>query len=57
MVGTFPTRASVLRRVGMVLAGRDGEWQGGRRHFRPETRAAIDAAPIEEVGQPLLLAT
>ena len=41
----------------MILAEQDDEWQDGRRPFRPETMAAIDAAPIEEVGQPLLLAS
>jgi putative transposase len=58
VVGIFPTRASVIRLVGMVLFEQDDEWQDGRRYFRPETMAAIDTAPtIEEVGQPLLLAS
>jgi transposase-like protein len=57
VVGIFPTRASVIRLVGMVLSEQDDEWQDGRRYFRPETMAAIDAVPIEEVGQPLLLAS
>jgi len=55
VVGIFPTRASVVRLVGMVLSEQDDEWQDGRRYFRPETMTAIDAVPIEEVGQPLLL--
>jgi len=33
----------------------DDERQDGRHYFRPETMAAIDAVPIEEVGQPPLL--
>lgn len=57
VVGIFPNRASVIRLVGMVLAEQDDEWQDGRRYFRPETMTAIDAVPIEEVGQPLLLAS
>jgi transposase-like protein len=57
VVGIFPNRASVIRLVGMVLSEQDDEWQDGRRYFRPETMAVIDAIPIEEVGQPLLLAS
>ncbi len=57
VVGIFPNRASVIRLVGMILAEQDDEWQDGRRYFRPETMAAIDAVSIEEVGQPLLLAS
>ena len=57
VVGIFPNRASVIRLVGMILAEQDDEWQDGRRYFLPETMAAIDAVPIEEVGQPLLLAS
>jgi hypothetical protein len=45
----------------MILAEQDDEWQGdewqhGRRYFRPETMATIDAAQAEEVT-PLLLAS
>ena len=57
VVGIFPNRASVIRLVGMILAEQDDEWQDGRCYFRPETMTAIDAVPIEEVGQPLLLAS
>jgi transposase-like protein len=56
VVGIFPNRAAVIRLVGMLLAEQDDEWQDGRRYFRPETMAAIDAAPREEVT-PLLLAS
>jgi len=57
VVGIFPNRAALIRLVGMILAEQDDEWQDGRRYFRPETMAAIDAVAIEEVGQPLLLAS
>lgn len=58
VVGIFPHRASVVRLVGMILAEQDDEWQDGRCYFRPETMSAIDALiPLEEVGQPLLLAS
>jgi len=57
VVGIFPNRASVIRLVGMILAEQDDEWQDGRCYFRPETMTAIDAVAIEEVGQPLLLAS
>ena len=56
VVGIFPTRASVLRLVGMILAEQDDEWQDGRRYFRPETMVAIDAVAREEVT-PLLMAS
>jgi putative transposase len=57
VVGIFPTRASALRLVGMILAEQDDEWQDGRRYFRPETMAAIDAVANEEVGRALLIAS
>ncbi|OGO55731.1 MAG: transposase [Chloroflexi bacterium RBG_16_70_13] len=55
VVGIFPNRASVIRLVGMVLAEQDDEWQDGRRYFRPETLALIDAEPEPTEEVPALL--
>jgi transposase-like protein len=58
VVGIFPTRGSVIRLVGMILAEQDDVWQDGRRLFRPETMALIDAtAEPGEVGPALLMAS
>ena len=55
VVGIFPNRASVIRLVGMILAEQDDEWQDGRRYFRPETMAAIDAVIEGKEASPALL--
>ena len=52
-----PTRASVIRLVGMVLAEQDDEWQDGRRYFRPETMPLIDAVPTTRRWPALLMAS
>ena len=56
-MGIFPNRASVIRLVGMIFAEQDDEWQDGRRYFRPETMALVDAPAPEEVGPALLMAS
>jgi putative transposase len=55
VVGIFPNRAAVIRLVGMILAEQDDEWQDGRRYFRPETMAAIDAVIEGKEAPPALL--
>jgi transposase-like protein len=58
VVGIFPTRASLIRLVGMVLAEQDDEWQDGRRYFLAESMARIGAVPEpEEVSPALLMAS
>jgi hypothetical protein len=42
----------------MILAEQDDEWQDGRRYFRPETMALIDAVvEHKEVETALLMAS
>ena len=55
VVGIFPNRAAAIRLVGMILAEQDDEWQDGRRYFRPETLALIDAVDDREEVRPALL--
>jgi putative transposase len=58
VVGIFPNRASIIRLVGMILAEQDDEWQDGRRHFRSESMALIDAViDHKEVETALLMAS
>ena len=58
VVGIFPNEAVVLRLVGMILAEQDDEWQDGRRYFRPESMALIDAVVDgKEADKALLMAS
>jgi putative transposase len=58
VVGIFPNRAAVIRLVGMILAEQDDEWQDGRRYFRPESMALIDAVVEgKEADTALLMAS
>jgi putative transposase len=57
VVGIFPTRGSVIRLVGMILAEQDDDWQDGRRYFRPETMALIDAVTEQSETPELLMAS
>jgi hypothetical protein len=50
-VGIFPTRRSLLRLVGMLLAEQDDEWAVGRAYFSAESMALIDAPAPD--GTPL----
>jgi len=59
VVGIFPDRASVTRRVGAVLAEQHDEWAEGRRHLALDVlhRARLSTVPdTEEVtDEPLAL--
>ncbi len=57
-MGIFPTRASLIRLVGIVLFEQDDEWQDGHRYFSPASMAQIDT-PVEreELTTALLIAS
>jgi len=58
VVGIFPTRRSLVRLVGMLLAEQDDEWAVGRNYFSAESMALIDAPrSIDEVPAGLLIAS
>jgi transposase-like protein len=55
VVGIFPTRTSLLRLAGMLLAEQDDEWAVGRAYFSAESMALIDAPRPEAEALPELL--
>jgi hypothetical protein len=56
--GLRPTRASLLRLVGMLLAEQDDEWAVSRAYFSAESMAQIDApSPTAEALPELLIAS
>ena len=55
IVGVFPDRASITRRVGAVLAEQHHEWSEGRRYLGLDVLAraqGVDSTHVEEVTQP-----
>ena len=55
MVGIFPTRDSLMRMVGTLLAEQDDEWQVmDRRYFSLGSMAKIDALEGGEDPKQLL---
>jgi putative transposase len=58
VVGIFPTRGSLLRLVGMLLAEQDDEWAVGRAYFSAESMGLIDGPdPSPEALPELLMAS
>jgi transposase-like protein len=58
VVGIFPTRTSLVRLVGMLLAEQDDEWAVGRAYFSAESMAQIDnPRPSPESLPELLMAS
>lgn len=48
MVNIFPSRASLIRMIEMVLFEQDDEWQDSRRYLLAESMARIAADPAAQ---------
>ena len=57
VVGIFPTQASIIRLVGMVLAEQHDEWQVSQRYFSAGSMAKLSPTPGTDEPLSLMAAT